>query len=145
MKKLFVRIIATVLLSIGVVGGIGFTQVALASNDSISFSFKIYSFWQNGKEKEGRYRQTDDINNPWKVRLDKSGEGAGTISEFWLENASASNVSSVRAVKQGNGAYYDNPFYGANKTTVWLTGQNNNYNGDMYNVSGIWDEETWGK
>ncbi|WP_369347154.1 DUF2712 domain-containing protein [Amylolactobacillus amylophilus] len=29
------------------------------------------------------------------------------------------------------------------KKTVWLTGENNNYNGVTYSVAGVWDEETW--
>lgn len=124
-------------------GVISVPITSFASNDDIDFSFKIYSYHQNGKEADGRYRQTEDINNPWKVRLDNSGEGKGTITRFWLENSSAHNVSVSKDVKQGNGPYYTNPDTGANKRTVWLTAENNNFNGSSYTVSGIWDEETW--
>ncbi|MFS0646899.1 DUF2712 domain-containing protein [Siminovitchia sp. 179-K 8D1 HS] len=123
--------------------GVSIPLSSLASNDDIGYKFTIYSYHKNGKEKIGRYRQTKSVDNPWKVRLDSSGEGKGTITRFWIENASARNVSMSRDVKQGVGAYYTNPYAQANQTDVWLTGENNNYNGKSYTVSGVWDEETW--
>lgn len=47
----------------------------------------------------------------------------------------------IRA-KQGAGAYYKAAYSSASKTTVYLTGENNNYSGNTYYVSGYWDEET---
>ncbi|GIN96133.1 hypothetical protein J6TS1_20030 [Siminovitchia terrae] len=123
--------------------GVSIPLNTLASNDNIGYSFKIYAYQQNGKEKNGRYRQTKSVDNPWKVKLNSSGEGKGTITRFWIENSSAKNVSMSRNVKQGAGAYYTNPYASANQRDVWLTGENNNYNGKSYTVSGIWDEETW--
>src|SRR5699024_8258081 len=100
MKKQFKKITKLVLIS-AVALGIYFPLNTLASDDDIGFSFKIYSYQKNGKEANGRYRQTSYIDNPWKVKLNSSGEGKGTITRFWLENSSASNVSAGVNVKQG--------------------------------------------
>lgn len=126
-----------------IAGGISVPFNAFATDDNIGYNFTIYGYQQNGKEADGRYRQTADVNNPWKVKLTSSGEGAGTITRFWIEDSSASNVSISKDVAQGNGAYYTDPYSSANGRTVWLTAENNNYNGSSYSVSGIWDEETW--
>lgn len=139
-RKLVLKIVLALLIT--TVVGFG-TSSAFASNNKIDYSFKVYGYWFNGKAPDGRYRETDNVNNSWKVRLEHSGEGSGTITTFWLENASSGNVTISKDVKQGNGPYYTNPYTSANKTTVWLTAQNNNYNGDSYTVSGYWDEETW--
>lgn len=142
MKKQFKKVTKLFLAAI-IALGVYIPLNTLASDDDIAYKFTIYSYQKNGKEKNGRYRQTSYVDNPWKVRLDSSGEGKGTYTRFWLENASATNVSIEKNVKQGAGAYYTNPYSSANKTDVWLTGENNNYNGKSYTVSGIWDEETW--
>lgn len=89
-----------------------------------------------------RYRQTKDPNNPWKVCLESSGEGKGSITTFWLEIKSGKNVSTGVNVKQGDPAKYSAAYNDANAVTVYLTGQNNNYSSAVYNVSGFWDEET---
>ncbi|KRK37627.1 hypothetical protein FC62_GL001241 [Amylolactobacillus amylotrophicus DSM 20534] len=114
-----------------------------ASNDSISFKFTVSPWQQNGKAAGGRYRQTTHPENPWKVKLNSSSEGSGTITRFWLEDASANNVSTSVDATQGLGPYYTNALTTASQKTVWLTGENNNYNGVTYSVAGVWDEETW--
>ncbi|MCO7128258.1 DUF2712 domain-containing protein [Sporolactobacillus shoreicorticis] len=134
--KMVVALLATVVIGFG-------TQFASAKDNDIGYKFKVYGWMANGKETEGRYRQTDSIDNSWKVQLKTSGEGQGTITGFWLENSSAQNVSQTEYVKQGEGPHYQKPFASANKRDVWLTAQNNNFNGESYTVKGIWDEETW--
>lgn len=118
---------------------------ALAGDNNISFKFRIPggSGKPNGQETDCRYRQTKSYDNPWKVNLKESGEGAGTRTEFWLEKSSGKNVAPVVSVKQGAGAYYREAFPSASQTNVYLTAQNNNENGKSYTVSGCWDEETW--
>lgn len=114
-----------------------------AKDDNISYKFRIGSYQTNGQDPNGRYRETGDVNNPWKVKMTSSGEGSGTVTNYWLENSNDDNVSSSVSVKQGKGFYYNNPNSSANKTTVYLTAENNNYDGSAYNVAGYWDEETW--
>lgn len=127
----------------GILSSILSGTVAMASNDNIWFYFRIGAFGENGRDPNGRYRQTTDTNNPWKVKMTSSEEGSGTITVFWLENSSAWNVSNNVEVTQGKGYYYNNPLSSANATTVYLTAENNNFDGSVYNVSGYWDEETW--
>lgn len=116
---------------------------AMASDDNIPYSFRIGTYYGNGRDENGRYRQTSDVNNPWKVKMMSSEEGSGTITNYWLEDSGTNNVSPTISVTQGKGFHYNNPHSSANKKTVYLTAQNNNYNGTAYNVSGYWDEEIW--
>lgn len=74
--------------------------------------------------------------------MQSSGEGARTVTTYWLENASGTNVSPSLNVKQGNGSYYSAAYSNASKKNVYLTAQNNKYNSSRYSVSGFWDEET---
>ena len=114
-----------------------------ASNDDIFFSFRIGTYHENGRDSHGRYRQTNDTNNPWKVKMTFTGEGSNTVTNYWLENAATTNVTPTVAVTQGKGFYYENAYSSANNTTAYITAENNNYNGMAYNVTGYWDEETW--
>lgn len=125
--------------------------LALASISSVSvfagdgnhdFKFQIGSYWGNGSVETGRYRSTTNPNNMWKVNLKTSGEGEGTYTDFWLEKKDGENVSGDIRAKKGAGAYYKAAYSSASKTTVYLTGENNNYSGNTYYVSGYWDEET---
>ncbi len=72
-----------------------------------------------------------------------TGEGSNTITNYWMENSATTNVTPTVSVTQGKGYYYENAYSSANGTTVYLTAENNNFNGSAYNVSGYWDEETW--
>ncbi len=117
--------------------------LVMASNDDIFFTFRIGSYQENGRDSHGRYRQTNDVNNPWKVKMTYTGEGSNTITNYWMENSATTNVTPTVSVTQGKGYYYENAYSSANGTTVYLTAENNNFNGSAYNVSGYWDEETW--
>ncbi|WP_226681579.1 DUF2712 domain-containing protein [Sutcliffiella horikoshii] len=126
-----------------IAGAVSIPFTSFATNDDVPYEFKIYGYQQNGKEADGRYRQTKSVDNTWKVKLNKTGEGSGSVTRFWIEDSSARNVSIHKDVKQGNGEYHTSPYASANERTVWLTAQNNNYNGTSYTVEGIWDEEIW--
>ncbi|AMV59942.1 DUF2712 domain-containing protein [Pediococcus damnosus] len=118
------------------------TTSALAGNDEHNYSMRVYGFQQNSHS-AGWYRQTTNYKNNWKVKLETSGEGAHTISTFWLEKSGGANVSPSVNKTAGNAASYrrvNASFPG--KETVMLTAQNNNISGNEYNVSGYWDEET---
>lgn len=140
MKALKIKVLALCLLTIFTLGAVG-ANTALASNDKWGFHYTIGPFQSNSRS-GARYRQTTNTNNKWKVNLQSSGEGGGTITRFWLENKAKKNVSPSMKVKQGGGAYYSPAYSDASKKNVYLTGENNNYNGTKYSVSGYWDEET---
>ena len=89
-----------------------------ASNDDIFFSFRIGTYHENGRDSHGRYRQTNDTNNPWKVKMTFTGEGSNTVTNYWLENAATTNVTPTVAVTQGKGFYYENAYSSANKMCV---------------------------
>ena len=105
---------------------------AFATDDNYSFAFMIKPYHANSRvESSGaRYRETTDPKNMWKVGLRKSGEGAGTITNFWLEVYDETNVSGDISAKQGTKNYYKAAY------------ENNGYDSIRYNVSGVWDEET---
>ena len=132
--------VAVCLLSIATYGVVG-ANIAHTSNDNWGFNFTIQPHQANTRS-GARYRQTTNVNNKWKVNMQSSGEGARTVTTYWLENASGTNVSPSLNVKQGNGSYYSAAYSNASKKNVYLTAQNNNYNSSRYRVSGFWDEET---
>ncbi len=118
--------------------------IAYASNDNIGYSFTIKPYFGNTYS-DGRYRQTTNTSNPWKVNMTYSGEGAGTITTYWLAkfNSSHNVVSGTHNVVQGTGAHYFTANSGAKKTNVCLGAENNNDSPNSYTVSGYWDEETY--
>lgn len=70
-----------VILSAGMALGMN-GMLAKASDDNHSFSFTMKSKQANSYNAAARYRQTSNPNNKWKVNLQNSAEGAGTISIF---------------------------------------------------------------
>ncbi|OJG97479.1 hypothetical protein RV18_GL000760 [Enterococcus termitis] len=137
-KKVKLILILGLLLS---VSGVFSSIPASASNDDWGFGFTIQANQANSRS-SARYRETTKTNNQWKVNMQKSGEGGGTITRYWLEVPNGTNVSTSKNVKQGGGAYYTNAYSDASKKNVHLTAENNNYNRATYRVSGYWDEET---
>lgn len=114
-----------------------------AKDEDYSFYFKIGSYHANGRVDVGRYRQTTDKKNMWKVGMKFSGEGNGTTTNFWLEKKNEDNVSEDCQVRQSmTKQYYKAAYDSASKVTVYLTGENNNFDSNTYYVSGYWDEET---
>lgn len=75
--------------------------------------------------------------------MKKSGEGSGTITNYWLENSKGRSASSEYSIKQGDVPIYKPANNNGDHITVYLTAENNNwFCSDQYSVSGIWDEET---
>lgn len=111
-----------------------------ASDDEISYKFKIYSYNKNGQESKGRYRQTLRPENPWKVQLQKSTK---IVSLFWLEGNNGENVSPDAIGRRGGDPVYTSAYSSASQRTVYLTGENNVWEPGEYYVEGVWDEETW--
>lgn len=121
---------------------IGYTN-SFAKDENNAFFFKIKEYHGNGRVDTGRYRETTNPKNMWKVGMKFSGEGNSTVTFFWLEHKNEDNVSDDMKVKQSmTTQYYKEADESANKSVVYLTGENNNYNSNTYNVSGYWDEET---
>lgn len=145
MKKSFKRKWGQLGLALGIgVSVFGTSIVSQAADDNNGYTFQIYSYQINTRDaNESAYRQTTSVNNPWKVKLTSSSEGANSITRFWLERKDETNVSTAIDKLEGDPASYLKPYSSANQTTVYLTAQNNNYNLDQYVASGVWDEETW--
>ena len=131
-----------VILSAGM--GLGMNgMLAKASDDNHSFSFTMKSKQANSYNAAARYRQTSNPNNKWKVNLQNSAEGAGTISIFWIARADNKKAASNKyKVAQGTGAHYYNANNNGNQTDVQLAAKNNNNSSKSYKISGVWDEET---
>lgn len=143
LKKKLSKITSITFIAAVVVTSI-FSINAYASNDNIAFEFKIGSWQSNGRvsDAKARLRETTNVDDQWKVGLKSSGEGTGTITRFWLEVYNKDNVSPAVNATQGSSVYYKKANSGASRAYVYLTGENNNFNGNTYYVSGIWDEET---
>lgn len=116
---------------------------ATYQNNNIGFSFRIQGSVDNAQETKKRFRDTTDPSNSWKVQMVTSGEGKGTITNFWLETTNGRSASSEFSIKQGDVARYMKANKRGNHTNVLLTAENNNFfSTKTYNVSGYWDEET---
>lgn len=110
-----------------------------ATNDNYSYKFELKTGYANSYTGT-KYRQTSNVENPWKVNMKKNTEGKGCIATYWLSNNDKERVSAVHNVKQGSGDHYYNAWKAANKTYVRLSAENNN--NAACTVSGYWDEET---
>jgi hypothetical protein len=150
MKKFTKRKLGQLGLALGIACSIyGSPLIIDASDDNDNdYQYHIASYTINTSG-EYAYRQTDSVNNPWKVRMDWSWEGEDdnvlktTITRFWLEDDDDRDVSVPVNKLEGDPFSYIKPNSSANKKRVWLTADNNNYNLDQYICHGYWDEETW--
>ncbi|MGN7312688.1 DUF2712 domain-containing protein [Alkalicoccobacillus gibsonii] len=138
MRKNAIKLTAALVLGVSL---FGVANSTFASDDKHGYSFTIKAAHANNYSGE-RYRQTKNTNNKWKVALQTSGEGKGTITTFWLDKAGTGRVSNTVNAKQGAGAYYREAFAAANQSYVRLGAENNNYSNNTYTATGYWDEET---
>ena len=143
MKSSLKKKIASICLcTIAVTSMFAFNALA-AEDNNIEYKFRIQGSVDNAQEADGRFRSTTDNSNAWKVKLEKSGEGNGTITCFWIEKGNGTNASTKRQVQQGKAARYFAANDKGDNTTVYLTAENNNFaSTKQYEVSGYWDEET---
>lgn len=105
------------------------------------FSFRIPPYQGNGYEKHGRHRGNVPTWNRWWVRLDHSGEGKGSATDFWLEGQDGRNVSPYMRVRCGKGWFAQNAYEIARSRTVFLTAEDNRNKSSGYNVSGRWQQQ----
>lgn len=119
---------------------------ALASVDQgVPFCFTVKAYSGNGREGDARHRDTLMVDNQWKVKMTWSAEppsGDNTVTRFWLETNTGANVSPSVLKLEGGGYSYRTAYRDACNSWVWLAGENNAYNGYVYEVRGYWDEET---
>ena len=100
-----------------------------------------------GNQKKGyskaEYRGSSGTEVPWKVDFTFSEEGKGTIMYFYLSGPWYEKVSNVKAVKQGSDKKYFAAYDSCKNMNVGLAVMNNNEkDGNTYEVAGYWDEET---
>lgn len=113
--------------------------VFAAESGSSYYSFRIQANQANSTTDYYLYRNVGvtDYKKPWYINMTYSGEGTGTYTTYWLELSDGTNVSPDKEAKVG--VEYKPAAYGtANSKNVYLSAENNNYNGNMYNVSGYW-------
>lgn len=105
-----------------------------------TFDFRIQPYKGNTTTPYYIYRDVPETVSsvPWLVKMTESGEGAGTITTYWLELKNGQNVSTDCEAKVG--IEYKTPAYNyANSQNVYLTAENNNNNSNMYTVKGYWN------
>lgn len=138
-------IIATFIAAIVLLATVYIQPAFAYENNNVAFHFPIASYYGNGQEGVGRYRSTESPQNTWKVKMTDSSErpvADKTMSKFWLEKSTGTNVTYTWTVLEDDDPLYATTFTSGCQTWVWLTGENNNFNGNTYNVEGYWDEET---
>lgn len=116
-----------------------------ASDDNHPYAYNIKAYNAPTYTNENYYRQTDSVNNQWKVNLVSSTEGNGDKMTFWMATWDKNHtvVCDKKTIAQGSGTHYYNPYSSANHKTLCLGMSNNNRSSDTWRISGYWDEEVW--
>lgn len=118
------------------------SPIAAAYEDNdVKYHFNIGTYQSNSRS-SGRYRETTNTENKWKVKMTYTNEGEGTYTTYWLEHYNGDNVSPAHTIRIADGTKYYSAWSSASKSTVYLTAENNNNNNITYTVKGYWDEET---
>ena len=140
--KFYKRLLAMAIVATVFIFVFAFGATAYGSDNDIPFSVKVPGY-QGKVYTNAEYRGNSGIEVPWKVNFTYSEEGKGTIMYFYLSGPWYSKESNVKAVKQGSGNKYFDAYDSCKKMNVGLAIKNNNKeDGNKYNVSGYWDEET---
>lgn len=130
-------IVATVFISV-----FAFGATAYGSDNDVPFLVQVPGNQKKGYSK-AEYRGNSGPEVPWKVNFTYSEEGKGTIMYFYLSGPWYSKQSNVKAVKQGSGNKYFAAYDSCKNMNVGLAVMNNNEkDGNTYEVAGYWDEET---
>lgn len=133
-------------MSVIMVFAMAFTMlVASASNvfatQAYNFHFRVEAHQANGHEPSPRYRGDVSPSNRWWVKLIKSGEGKGALTDFWLEARNGTNLSPSMRVQCGNGWYGQRAYASASNRKVLLTAEDNTDKPSGYTVSGRWQTQ----
>lgn len=119
---------------------VAFAVPSFASNDNIGYSFNLSSGYLNSYS-TGRYRQTTNTENRWKVNMTYHSRSKTGKATYWLaRSGDKERVSSTIDVICGSGPHYKNAWSGASQATVCLGCEN--YYDNTATVAGYWDEET---
>ena len=111
-----------------------------ASDDNHPFEFSLGLNYANSYT-SGRYRQTTNVYNHWKVDMRYHSRGDNAQATYWLAKTSGkTKVSDVITVTPRVGAVYRSAYAAASQTTVSLGAEN--FLNQTANVTGYWDEET---
>lgn len=130
-------IVATVFISV-----FAFGATAYGSDNDVPFLVQVPGNQKKGYSK-AEYRGSSGPEVPWKVNFTYSEEGKGTIMYFYLSGPWYSKQSNVKAVKQGSDKKYFAAYDSCKNMNVGLAVMNNNEkDGNTYEVAGYWDEET---
>ena len=134
------------MLATTIVASTGLSILASGKGDKVNVqSYKgIIHGKRANTQLDTAFRDTADKYVPFRVRLNESTEPSNnkpTVTRFWLESAKGDNLSDTVDVTLGAGYYLQNTYKSACKTRVYLTAENNNYNANVYKISGKWREE----
>lgn len=111
-----------------------------ASDDNIPYEFDLKTGYQNAYT-TGRYRQTTNVYNHWKVDMRYHSRGDNAQATYWLAKTSGkTKVSDAITTTPKVGAVHRSAYEAANQTTVSLGAEN--FKNETAHVSGYWDEET---
>lgn len=136
-RLLAMAIVATVFISV-----FAFGATAYGSDNDVPFLVQVPGNQKKGYSK-AEYRGSSGPEVPWKVDFTFSEEGRGTIMYFYLSGPWYSKQSNVKAVKQGSDKKYFAAYDSCKNMNVGLAVMNNNEkDGNTYEVAGYWDEET---
>lgn len=111
------------------------------ATQAYDFHFRVEAWQANGHEPTPRYRGDVSASNRWWVKLIKSGEGKGALTDFWLEAKNGTNLSPYMRVQCGSGWYGQRAYASASNRKVFLTAEDNNSKATGYNVSGRWQTQ----
>lgn len=133
-------------MSVVMVFAMAFTMlVASASSvfatQAYNFHFRVEAHQANGHEPSPRYRGDVSPSNRWWVKLIKSGEGKGALTDFWLEARNGTNLSPSMRVQCGHGWYGQRAYASASNRKVLLTAEDNTDKPSGYTVSGRWQTQ----
>ena len=111
-----------------------------AADDNYGYAFNLKTNY-NDSYTSGRYRQTTNLENKWKVEMNYNSRGASSRINYWLaKTTNKVRVSNIRTVTTKTGAVYTNAWSGASQTDVSLGAEA--YLDEGPTVAGFWDEET---
>lgn len=130
------RTLAALLMSLMVVTVLS-TGVAV---NAAEHAFTIYAGTESRNDKGPEFRNTGDVYNPWKVRLQITTDTQDLITTFGLRRYDNSQiVSGTINVKHGTDYNTKQPFSSANYQSVILTAKDNSTsNHPTYWIAGQW-------
>lgn len=110
-----------------------------AIEDSIAYEFNLKTGYANAYS-EGRYRQTTNLQNKWKVDMRYHSRGTTKRATYWLaRTGDKERVSETVDATASSSKRYLPAWKGASQCNVCLGCEN--YDNATATVSGYWDEE----